>query len=131
MVPLQNETVGQFARENEISAVALFGSAARSSSDPGDLDLAWMATVESAAKINSEIGQSAGVPATDYYSSFFVVAQAGWISSELARTLAELASLSNVLVHRYQQALDELHQSLLESVPSWRDYVAVMDSRIG
>lgn len=87
--------------------------------------------VEAAAKVNHEIGMGAGTPATDYYNSFFVAAGENWISSDLARQLAELASLRNVLVHRYQQvSLVELYSELEASLPLWKEYVRSVQSRL-
>lgn len=43
--------------------------------------------VECAAKINTAIGQSKGIPPSDYYSSFFALTP-DWLTGEVAEELA-------------------------------------------
>lgn len=88
--------------------------------------------VEHAAKINIEVGQAvAKTPPTDYYSSFFCLQQAGWISDEVARGLAEMASLRNVLVQRYQTvSLEDLYAELDKSLPLWVGYLESVQDRL-
>lgn len=88
--------------------------------------------VECAAYINTEVAQSeAGIPPSDYYSSFFSMAQTGWISSELASELAPYTRLRNVLVHRYEElALETLYDEPNRSLSLWREYLRSVVSRL-
>lgn len=88
--------------------------------------------VEDAATINTEVGVSvAGIPPSDYYSSFFAMASAKWLTQELALNLAEMATLRNTLVHRYERIdLKKLHGKLKASLPLWRAYLAELDKRL-
>lgn len=81
--------------------------------------------VESAAWINTEVAQSvAGIPPSDYYSSFFSMERTGWIESQTAQTLAECARLRNALVHHYEDVpLEQLFARLESSLPYWRNYL--------
>ncbi|MCE7873364.1 DUF86 domain-containing protein [bacterium CPR1] len=88
--------------------------------------------VEDAAAVNTEVALAvAGVPASDYYSSFFSLQSAGWIDAELARALAPCASMRNILVHRYETIeLPALYRRLRESVPFWRAYLRRIEEQV-
>lgn len=88
--------------------------------------------VECAASINTEVGQAvAGVPASDYYSSFFSLVSAGWMDNERAASLAEWARVRNALVHRYEDVgLDDLYGNLKAALPAWRDYLQTIDGHL-
>ncbi|MBI3925599.1 MAG: DUF86 domain-containing protein [Armatimonadetes bacterium] len=88
--------------------------------------------VECAATINTEVGQAvAGVPASDYYSSFFSLVSAGWMSSDEATALAEWARVRNALVHRYEDVgLEQLYSDLKASLPAWRGYLGALEGRL-
>jgi uncharacterized protein YutE (UPF0331/DUF86 family) len=88
--------------------------------------------VECAGTINTEVSQAlAGIPSSDYYSSFFSLAQAGWIDRDTAVALARLASLRNRLVHHYLELdLGELDGALRDSIPSWRAYLEQVLARL-
>jgi uncharacterized protein YutE (UPF0331/DUF86 family) len=81
--------------------------------------------VETAAWINTEVAQSvAGIPPSDYYSSFFSMERTGWIDNATAQTLAECARLRNALVHHYEDvSLDQLYARIDGSLASWRGYL--------
>ncbi len=88
--------------------------------------------VEAAASINTEVAQSqANIPPSDYYSSFFSMAQTGWISRELAGRLAPLTRIRNVLVHHYEE-LDAgtLQETLKGSLADWKDYAGAIQARL-
>lgn len=82
--------------------------------------------VEGASRINSEVSASvAGIPASDYYTSFFSLSSAGWLEPETAGALAPLAGLRNILVHQYEEVrLPDLYDTLKASLPDWRAYLA-------
>lgn len=82
--------------------------------------------VEGASRINTEVSASvAGLPASDYDTSFFSLSSAGWLEPETARALAPLAGLRNILVHQYEEIhLPDLYDSLKASLPDWRAYLA-------
>jgi uncharacterized protein YutE (UPF0331/DUF86 family) len=85
--------------------------------------------VECATSINSEISQAQNIPATDYYSSFFALAQAGWITQDLAAMLAPYASLRNRLVHQYERLdVTTLHQTLANCHEHWKQYITAVQS---
>jgi len=88
--------------------------------------------VDCAAAINTEVAQVvAGIPPSDYYSSFFSLARTGWIDSETASALAPIAQLRNRLVHDYEAVdLSELHRRLQDSLPSWHRYVSSVFDRV-
>lgn len=82
--------------------------------------------VEYGADINAEVAQGvAGIPPSDYYKSFYSMARTGWISSDVANTLALCVNLRNRLVHRYDEvSLSSLYAELERTRPVWRQYVA-------
>ena len=84
--------------------------------------------MESAGSINTEVGQAiAGTPPSDYYSSFFGLVTAGWISQELAVELAEWARVRNALVHRYDTvAAKDFTAMLSQCLRPWRSYLAAV-----
>ena len=88
--------------------------------------------VEQAGWINTEVSQSiAGIPPSDYYSSFFSMSRAGWLELPTAQALAELARLRNALVHHYEDVpLDTLHSRITLSLPHWRTYLTSVTSRL-
>ena len=89
--------------------------------------------VESAGAINIEVGQAvAGTPPSDYYSSFFGLVTAGWISQDLAVELAEWARLRNALVHRYDTVTTAEFTSMLrQCLQPWRSYLAALSRELG
>ena len=86
--------------------------------------------VECSAAINTEVSQAiAGIPPSDYYSSFFSLASAGWIESEAAQSLGQWARIRNTLVHRYETVgLEELYQQLQGCSTMWRSYLTAIRS---
>lgn len=88
--------------------------------------------VECAVAVNTEVAQVvAGIPPSDYDSSFFSMYQVGWIVRETAHQLADCASLRNRLVHQYQKVdIDDLYRVLESSVPHWRRYVQAVRDRL-
>ncbi|MEW6280440.1 MAG: HepT-like ribonuclease domain-containing protein [Candidatus Eremiobacterota bacterium] len=88
--------------------------------------------VEYAAAINTEVAQAvAGIPPSDYYTSFFSLASARWLEQRLARRLAEMAGLKKRLVHHYDDVdLKKLFRSLKRSLPDWRAYLACVAGRL-
>ena len=75
--------------------------------------------VECAARINTEIGDSKGIPPSDYYSSFFALK--GLLEDEKLRRLADSARFSNLLVHQYEKVdLKEVYATVRETLPLWR-----------
>lgn len=88
--------------------------------------------VDGAAAINTEVAQVvAGIPPSDYYGSFFCLAQAGWIDSETAGALAPLAQLRNRLVHDYEVVgLPGLQEALRASLSHWRAYLQAVHARL-
>jgi uncharacterized protein YutE (UPF0331/DUF86 family) len=88
--------------------------------------------IENAARINTEVAASvAGIPASDYYSSFFSLSSAGWLDSETAVRLAPLAGLRNMLVHQYEDIrLPDLYDTLVAALPAWQTYVRSVASRL-
>ncbi len=88
--------------------------------------------VECAAYINTEVAQAqAGIPPSDYYSSFFSMAQTGWIGQQLALELAPYTRLRNALVHRYEEvALESFYQELEASLGLWQAYLESVVERI-
>ncbi len=88
--------------------------------------------IEGAAAINTELAQAlAGMPPSDYYSSFFSVTHTGWVDAEVARPLAELARVRNVLVHQYEDVdLGVLYHKLTEALPNWRAYAETIGSKL-
>lgn len=79
--------------------------------------------VECGARINTEVGESRGIPPSDYYSSFFALQ--GDLDGELLRRLADCARLRNLLVHQYEKVgLEEVYATVRDTLPLWRDYVA-------
>ncbi len=88
--------------------------------------------VECAAEINTEVARAvANIPATDYYSSFFSLSSAGWLSRETAMRLAEIAGLRNRLVHQYEEIqLPRLYRVLKASLPDWREYLDSVQTRL-
>jgi uncharacterized protein YutE (UPF0331/DUF86 family) len=86
--------------------------------------------VECAAKVNTEIGQSKGIPPSDYYSSFFALVPE-WLPSEIATELAKLVRLRNMLVHQYEDVRPEqVYKSTLRAAPLWRDYLQNISQRL-
>ncbi|HEY4001600.1 MAG TPA: HepT-like ribonuclease domain-containing protein [Candidatus Xenobia bacterium] len=81
--------------------------------------------VECAGAINTEVAQAvAGIPPSDYYSSFFSVVQAGWLESRVAAKLTPLCQLRNLIVHQYERVRPvQLHQTLQDTRASWQAYV--------
>lgn len=87
--------------------------------------------VECAAKINTAIGQSKGIPPSDYYSSFFALTP-DWLAREVAEELAKLARLRNMLIHQYEDVRPEqVYQASLRSAPLWRSYLQSILSKLG
>ncbi|MHB2016116.1 MAG: type VII toxin-antitoxin system HepT family RNase toxin [Candidatus Xenobia bacterium] len=88
--------------------------------------------VECAAAINTEVSQSvAGIPPSDYYSSFFSLHQAGWVDAETAHALALFAGLRNRLVHQYEAVqLPRLFDTAVSALPHWRTYLASVRDRL-
>ncbi len=78
--------------------------------------------VECAARINTEVGESRGIPPSDYYSSFFSLK--GDLDDDSLRRLADSARLRNLLVHQYERVeLKEVYSTVKESLPLWREYL--------
>lgn len=78
--------------------------------------------VECAARINTEIGESKGIPPSDYYSSFFALK--GLLEDEKLRRLADSARLRNLLVHQYERVeLTDVYATVRDTLPLWRDYL--------
>ncbi|MGE0493789.1 MAG: HepT-like ribonuclease domain-containing protein [Vulcanimicrobiota bacterium] len=78
--------------------------------------------VECAARINTEIGESKGIPPSDYYSSFFALK--GLLGDAKLRRLADSARLRDLLVHQYEKVdLKEVYATVRETLPLWRDYI--------
>lgn len=88
--------------------------------------------VEAAAAINTEVSQAvAGIPPSDYYSSFFSLSQAGWITPATARALASVAGLRNRLVHQYEDVNQErLYDAAVGCIPHWRTYLSSARARL-
>lgn len=88
--------------------------------------------VEQAAKVNTEVAVArAQTAATDYYSSFFGLRSAGWITLELAESLGDAARLRNELVHRYEGlSPDQVYLRLQTSLPAWREYTRAVQARL-
>ncbi len=89
--------------------------------------------VESAASINTEVAQAvAKIPPSDYYSSFFSIASAGWVDREVATRLATMAGLRNRLVHQYEDVdLKKLYGALKRSLPDWQAYLGSVKDSLG
>ncbi|MCA9796320.1 MAG: DUF86 domain-containing protein [Candidatus Eremiobacteraeota bacterium] len=81
--------------------------------------------VEASASINNEVAQAvAGIPPSDYYSSFFSMADSGWVERAVLERLADWARIRNALVHRYEDvALPELWDRLTASAPDCKSYL--------
>jgi len=88
--------------------------------------------VECAGAINSELAQGlAGIPPSDYYSSFFSLARTGTITQEQALELSRYARLRNALVHHYEDVrLAELYRAVQAGVPLWKAYLASVLTRL-
>lgn len=88
--------------------------------------------VEDAAAVNTEVAAAvAGVPASDYYSSFFALADAGWVDRPTAIALAPYATLRNTLVHRYERVdAADLYSQLVASLEAWRAYVRQVSQKL-
>ena len=88
--------------------------------------------MQSAGAINTEVGQSvAGTPPSDYYSSFFSLVTAGWISQELAVQLAQWARMRNSLVHGYDTVSAEEFTSMLrQCLQPWRHYLTALSNNL-
>ncbi|MBM3462138.1 MAG: DUF86 domain-containing protein [Armatimonadetes bacterium] len=88
--------------------------------------------VECATAINVEVAHTVGkTPPADYYSSFFSLSQAGWLSNDTAQALAPLATLRNRIVHQYEEVeLDKLHSDVTASLPHWRAYLRSVKEKL-
>lgn len=87
--------------------------------------------VECAGAINNEVCQAAGIPPSDYYSSFFSMVSAQWLDQDTAVALGQCARVRNALVHRYESVgLDQLHKQLGEFVPHWKKYLALVQQAL-
>jgi len=86
--------------------------------------------VECAGTINTEVSQAiASIPPSDYYSSFFSMVSAGWLTQALAEDLSIWARWRNSLVHRYENvSLAEFHQLLQTFSKPWRAYLVAIQS---
>lgn len=92
------------------------------------LEMAIQAALDVASHIVSD--QRLGEPRT-YRHLFELLEKAGWVSTDLARTLGDMASFRNILVHGY----DKVDLSLVEDVLRNRlddllAYVEVIRERI-
>lgn len=86
--------------------------------------------VECASRVNTAIGQSRGIPPSDYYSSFFALVP-DWLSRETASGLADAARLRNLLVHQYENVSSaQVHASVLATAPLWRVYLQAVKERL-
>jgi len=88
--------------------------------------------VEQAAKLNTEVAAAlAQTAATDYYSSFFALRTAGWVSLDVAESLGDSARLRNELVHRYEGLRpDQVYDRLQTLLPAWREYTREVQARL-
>lgn len=88
--------------------------------------------VECAGSINTELAQGlAGIPPSDYYSSFFSLARTGTISQEQAQELSRYARLRNALVHHYDDVrLAELYLAVQAGVALWKGYLEAILSKL-
>lgn len=85
--------------------------------------------VECAGAINNEVSQAvAGIPPSDYYSSFFSMVSAGWLSQELALELAEYARIRNTLCDSI--SLDEIYKHMQGCLTPWTGYLARVNERL-
>lgn len=93
------------------------------------VERSFLLLVEYAAAINAEAASAAGIPPSDYYSSFFSASRAGWLEHSLAEQLASLVSLRNQLVHAYQNVdVGSVYDRVCGSIAAWERYVeAVLD----
>jgi uncharacterized protein YutE (UPF0331/DUF86 family)/predicted nucleotidyltransferase len=79
--------------------------------------------IEYAATINAEVASAAGIPPSDYYSSFFSAADAGAIDRSLAMKLADVARLRNVVIHAYEKIdVGATYERLKASLSLWDQY---------
>lgn len=86
--------------------------------------------VECAARINTAIGQSRGIPPSDYYSSFFALVP-DWLERETASGLADAARLRSLLVHQYENVSPgQVHASAGATAPLWRRYLQAVQERL-
>ena len=88
--------------------------------------------VECAGTINTEVSQAvASIPPSDYYSSFFSMASAGWLTQSLAEELSVWTGWRNRLVHRYENvSLPEFHRLLQGFSRPWRQYLASIQANL-
>lgn len=88
--------------------------------------------VECAGTINTEVSQAvASIPPSDYYSSFFSMVSAGWLTQELAEELSIWTGWRNRLVHRYENvSLPEFQRLLQGFSKPWRAYLAAIQAKL-
>lgn len=80
--------------------------------------------VECATTINTEVAQAAGIPPSDYYSSFFSLQRSGWIDQTTAQALGQQALLRDLLVHQYAKVqLPKLYLDTRNALKHWKAYV--------
>jgi uncharacterized protein YutE (UPF0331/DUF86 family) len=86
--------------------------------------------VESAARINHEIGKSKSIPPSDDYSSFFALVP-DWLDRDIASELAAVAKLRNMLVHQYEDLeARQIYEIAEKSASLWRLYLEAVSRNI-
>jgi len=85
--------------------------------------------VEAAVDANLHVLRARGrTPASDYYSSFIAMGEAGVLDRDLAERLAPAAGLRNRLVHEYDEIDDAIVlQAVTTALTDFRDYVAAVE----
>lgn len=93
----------------------------------GDLKYTFQTALEAAIDGAQHVVASEGlaVPATNA-DAFRSLATAGFLTTELADTMAAAAGFRNVLVHDYAEVDDERVVDNLDRLPELRDYVTAL-----
>jgi len=119
-----SDTLGDWERYREIPLEQL-----KSDRDTRNMVLhAMLVSIQSSIDIATEIIAKKGLrrPAS-YRDTFGVLAEAGVISLDLARTLSDLASFRNVLVHIYWDLdLAQVYSILERDLPPLQKYLYEM-----
>lgn len=87
--------------------------------------------MQSAGAINTEVGQSvAGTPPSDYYSSFFSLVTAGWISQELAYNWPSGPECEIPWCMVTTVSAEEFTSMLRQCLQPWRHYLTALSNNL-